>query len=182
MPSLGRRRVWTCPNPWLWVLAAHLAVAAATAAYVAPPSGDTRCRPPESAYSPVALVELAGSGAGPAPGAGRLVAGSEESPELVTSLASPLPAARCKAMPSDVLPCVPAGTVVLFFALLLDAIAFRKARSLRCSMKLSLHAPAVDLRAGCLVRAISTHQETVQPKLRSERLLVRPRRITRSLL
>ena len=63
-----------------------------TAAYVAPPSGDPSCRPPVAACSPVAPVEVAGSGADPAPGAGRLVAGSEESPELAISLALRLPA------------------------------------------------------------------------------------------
>jgi hypothetical protein len=44
--------------------------AAATAAYVTPPSGNSSCRPPEAAFSPVALVEVAGSGTDPAPGAG----------------------------------------------------------------------------------------------------------------
>jgi hypothetical protein len=36
-------------------------VVAATTAYVAPPSGDMRCRPSEAAYSPVALDETKGS-------------------------------------------------------------------------------------------------------------------------
>jgi hypothetical protein len=40
-------------------------VAAATAAYVAPPSGDTTCQPTEGACSSVALDELAGNGADP---------------------------------------------------------------------------------------------------------------------
>jgi hypothetical protein len=44
-------------------------VAASTAAYFAPPSRHTKFRPLEAACSPVALDELAGSGADPAPGA-----------------------------------------------------------------------------------------------------------------
>ena len=51
---------------------------ATTAAYVAPPSEDPICRPPEAACSPVALIDVAGSGADSSPGAGRRVAGSEE--------------------------------------------------------------------------------------------------------
>jgi hypothetical protein len=50
-----------------WLLGST--VAAAKAAYVAPPSRDTRCRPPEAAFSPASLDELAGSGADLAPGA-----------------------------------------------------------------------------------------------------------------
>jgi len=66
--------------------------AATTAAYVAPPSGNPRCRPPVTACSPVDPVDVAGNGADPSPGAGRLVAGSEESPELANSLAFRFPA------------------------------------------------------------------------------------------
>jgi hypothetical protein len=77
-------------------------VAAATAANVAPPSGNTRCRPQKATCSPVALEELAGRGADPAPGAGRLVTGSVEWPDLVSSLAMSLPDVRFKAMPSEV--------------------------------------------------------------------------------
>jgi hypothetical protein len=55
--------------------------------------------------------------------------------------------------------------VVLFFALALEGIALRKARSLWCSMKISIHAPAVDLLAGFLVRAFnSIYQGSAQPK------------------
>jgi hypothetical protein len=36
--------------------------AAATVAYVSPPSGDLSCRPPEAAFSPVAPIEVAGRG------------------------------------------------------------------------------------------------------------------------
>jgi hypothetical protein len=69
-------------------------------------------------------------------------------------------------MPSEMVLCVPAGTVVLFFAPRLEAIDFRKVTSLRCSMKLSLHAPTVDLLAGCLVCVIkNTHQGSAQPKV-----------------
>ena len=54
---------------------------------VAPPSEDPSCRQPVAACSPVELVDIAGSGADPSPGAGRRIAGSEESPNLASSLA-----------------------------------------------------------------------------------------------
>jgi hypothetical protein len=54
---------------------------AKAAAYVTPPSGGTSCRLHVAACSPVA-EEVAGRGADPAVGAGRLLAGSDESPEL----------------------------------------------------------------------------------------------------
>ena len=47
--------------------------AATKATYVAPPSGDPSCRQPVAACSPVAPVDVTGSGADPAPGAGHLV-------------------------------------------------------------------------------------------------------------
>jgi len=50
-----------------------------TAAYVTPPSGCPSCRLPTAASSPM-TDEIAGRGADPAPGAGRLLAGSIESP------------------------------------------------------------------------------------------------------
>ena len=53
---------------------------ATTAEYVAPPSGEPICRTPVAACSTVAPVDFAGSGAESAPGAVRLVAGSEDSP------------------------------------------------------------------------------------------------------
>jgi hypothetical protein len=53
--------------------------------FVTPPSGDTSCRLPTTACSPV-TVEVAGRGADPAPG-------SDESPELASSLALRLPRA-----------------------------------------------------------------------------------------
>ena len=62
-----------------------------TAAYVTPPSGGPSCRLPTAASSPV-TDEIAGKGSDRAPGAGRLLAGSIESPELASSLALRLPA------------------------------------------------------------------------------------------
>jgi len=67
---------------------------AKTAAYVSPPSGDTRCRLQDAACSPVTSDEFAGRGADPASGAGHLMAGSDESPEFANSLALRLPASR----------------------------------------------------------------------------------------
>jgi hypothetical protein len=64
---------------------------ASTAAYVAPPSGGPSCRLLAAACSPV-TDGVAGRGADPAPVAGRLLAGSIESPELSSSLALRLPA------------------------------------------------------------------------------------------
>ena len=64
---------------------------AKTAAYVDPPSGGPSCRLQDAAYSPVTADALAGRGADPSLGAGRLFAGSDESPELASSLALRLP-------------------------------------------------------------------------------------------
>jgi hypothetical protein len=64
---------------------------ASTAAYVAPPSGGPICRLLAAACSPM-TADIAGRGADPAPVAGRLLAGSVESPEFASSLALRLPA------------------------------------------------------------------------------------------
>jgi hypothetical protein len=112
-----------------------------------------------SGLFPVAVGVLAGRGADPAPGSGRPVAGSVESPDLVSSLALHFPVLRYKAMPPELVHRVPAGIVVLFFPRRMEAIAFRKSTSFRWSMKISLEALAFDRLAGCLVCAIkSTHQ------------------------
>ena len=66
--------------------------AATKAAYVDPPSEDTICRPPVVTCTPVAPEEVAGCCADPAPGTRRLVAGTEESPELASSMALRFPA------------------------------------------------------------------------------------------
>jgi hypothetical protein len=50
-----------------------------TAAHVIPPSGDSSCWSPESIYSPVESGDCCSSGVGPAPVAGRQVAGSDQS-------------------------------------------------------------------------------------------------------
>ena len=109
--------------------------AAATAAYVAPSSGDPSCRPPVAACSPVAPVAVAGSGADPSPGAGRFVAVSEESPELASSLALRFPATlfgerlEAKDAPPKVMLRLPAGAVGLFFVALATAFlsSYRRA-------------------------------------------------------
>jgi hypothetical protein len=56
-----------------------------------PPLGSPSCRLPTAASSPV-TDEIAGRGADPAPGAGRLLTSSVEPPELASSLALRLPA------------------------------------------------------------------------------------------
>jgi hypothetical protein len=65
--------------------------ASVTPARDAPPSLAPIFRPSEIAFLLVILVELAGSGADPAPGAGRLLASSEDSTELSRSLALRFP-------------------------------------------------------------------------------------------
>jgi hypothetical protein len=59
---------------------------ATTSAYVAPPSRDPSCRLGLAAFSPVISATSAGRGAVPVLDVGRLVAVSDESPELVSSL------------------------------------------------------------------------------------------------
>ena len=92
------------------------ALAANTAAYVAPNPDGPGCRLLEAACSPVAEV-VAGRGLDPAPLAGRRLAGSEESPELASSVALRLPVMRWEALltlPDGVLR-LPADTVGIFF-------------------------------------------------------------------
>ena len=75
----------------------------------------------------MAPVDVAGSGADLAPGDGRLVAGSEESPDLASALALRLPATlageRWEAVdaPPNVVLRPPVGTVGLFFLALANA-------------------------------------------------------------
>jgi hypothetical protein len=59
---------------------------ASTAAYFDSPPGGPSCRLPTTTSSPV-TDEMAGRGADPAPGAGRLLACSDKPPELTSSLA-----------------------------------------------------------------------------------------------
>jgi len=92
------------------------ALAANSAAYVAPTPDVPGCRLLEAACSPVTEV-VAGRGLDPDPVAGRRLAGSEESPELASSLALRLPASRLEALltlPDGVLR-LPADTVGIFF-------------------------------------------------------------------
>jgi hypothetical protein len=90
--------------------------AASTAPYVATPSGDPRCQPPEAASLPMEPDEVAGSGVGPVPGAGHLVAGSEELPEPTSSPALRLPAHWVVAsLPPETVLRSPACTTGLFF-------------------------------------------------------------------
>jgi hypothetical protein len=91
-----------------------------TAVYITPPSGGPSCRLPKAARSPV-TDENAGRGTDLASGAGRLLAGSFESPELASSLALRLPACwlggcweALGASPSAV-PRLPAYTTAFFF-------------------------------------------------------------------
>jgi hypothetical protein len=64
---------------------------ACTATCVVPPSGSPICWLPSTASSPV-TDEIPGRGADSALGAGRLLAGLDEPPELARSLALRLPA------------------------------------------------------------------------------------------
>jgi len=83
-----------------------------------PLSGGTRCRLQDAACSPVVSDEFASRGADPASGAGRLVAGSDETPELANSLALRLPASRrwgALGPLVDMVPWIPTGTAGFFF-------------------------------------------------------------------
>jgi hypothetical protein len=83
----------------------------------------------------VAVVECSGSGEDPAPGAGRLVAGSKESPELAIWLPLRFPETLSDELweavdvPPTVVLRLPAGTVGLFFFPLTTAFlnSFRRA-------------------------------------------------------
>jgi hypothetical protein len=91
LPTRRRRRVWIGPNPSLFGFSGPPRLcgpsdAAAIAAYVAKPSGDPSHRPPGSPSSPVEPDEVASIGAG------RLVPGTQESPEPTSSPALRLPA------------------------------------------------------------------------------------------
>ena len=74
-----------------------MALAANTAAYVAPTPDGPGCRLLAAACSPVTIV-VAGRGMDPAPVAGRRLPGSVESPELASSLALRLPASCWEAL------------------------------------------------------------------------------------
>ena len=108
------------------------ALAANTAAYVAPTPDGLGCRLLAAACSPVAAV-VTGRGVDPAPVAGRRLAGSEESPELASSLALRLPVSRLEALltlPEGVLR-LPADTVgVLFFLCVVTILLWRVDRAL----------------------------------------------------
>jgi hypothetical protein len=93
---------------------------ASTAVYITPPSRGQSCQLPKAARLPV-TDETTGRGADPAPVAGRLLAGSFESPNLASSLALRLPACWLEgrwdalgAPPSAVLR-LPADTTAFFF-------------------------------------------------------------------
>jgi len=84
--------------------------------YVAPPLDGLGCRMLAAACSPV-TVEFAGRGTDPAPGAGRLLAGSVESPKLASSLTFRLAVSCWEALFQlpDVVLHFPAGTAGFFF-------------------------------------------------------------------
>jgi len=81
------------------------------------------CQLPVAACSPV-TVEVAGRGMDPAPGAGRLLAGSIESPELASSLAFGLPASFWESLVPlpDVVLRLPAGIAGFFFLLAIASL------------------------------------------------------------
>jgi len=107
-------------------------VSVETPAYVVPTPDGRGCRLLKAACSPVAEM-LAGRGLDPAPVAGRRLAGSEESPELASSLALRLPVRRLEALltlPEGVLR-LPADTVgVFFFLCVVTTLLWRVDRAL----------------------------------------------------
>jgi len=100
-----------------------------TAAYVAPPSDGPGCRLPIAACLPM-TDETAGRSADLAPGAGRLLAASIESPELARSLALRLPASSWEAVAPlpDLVMRLPAGTAgFCFFRDIVSLSSLRRA-------------------------------------------------------
>ena len=114
-----------------------------TAAYVDPPTGGPSCRLLLTACSPVA-VDVAGRGADPASGAGRLMAGSIESPEFANSLALRLPACRLGGRwydlgpPPGARPRIPAGTTVLLFLEDSAVLGFLRSAGVTCKVETAL--------------------------------------------
>jgi hypothetical protein len=103
-----------------------------TAAYEAPSSGGPSCRLLVGACSPV--TDLAGRGADRALGAGRLAAGSDESPDPDGSEGLRLPAVwRDLAATPCVVLRIPAYTVVFFLRVVrANLSSLRRATSLSC--------------------------------------------------
>jgi len=96
------------------------ALAANTAAYVAPTPDGPGCRLLEAACSPVTEV-LAGRGLDPAPDAGRRLAGSAEPPELASSMSLRLPASSALLPLADVVPRLIADTAGTFLLPAVDS-------------------------------------------------------------
>jgi len=98
-----------------------------TAAYVAPPPDCPGCQLPAVACSPV-NVEVVGRGTDPAPGDGRLLAGSIGSPELASSSTFLLPGSWEPLVPlPNVLLLFPAGTAGFFFRAIANLNSLRRA-------------------------------------------------------
>jgi len=125
--------------PLGWIGAAD---PAKTAAYVDPPSGGPSCRLLLAACSPVG--GFAGMGVDPASGAGRLMAGSIESPEFANSLALRLPAWRLGGRwdvlgpPPGALPRKPSGTTVLLFLVDSAVLSSLSSAGVTCKVEIAL--------------------------------------------
>jgi len=128
-------------------LGAHeAALAANTAAYVAPTPDGPVCRLLAAACSPVTVV-VTGRRTDPAPVAGRRLAGSVESPDLANSLAFRLPASCWEALLPDVVLHLRADTVGIFFLRVIASFICNVERALRKanSSCLGMTLPALDL-------------------------------------
>ena len=100
------------------------ALAANTAAYVAPTPDEPGCRLLEAGCSPVAAV-VTGRGVDPAPIAGRRLAGSAEPPELASSLALRLHASSAHLPRPVVVPLLTVDTAGTFFLPAADSFLWR---------------------------------------------------------
>ena len=122
------------------------ALAANTAAYVAPNADGPRCRMLAAAFSPLTRV-FAGRVLDPPPVAGRRLADSVESPELASSLALHLPASCWEALLPlpDVVLRLPADTVGTIF---LRAVASFISKVERALIKAKSSCLSMTLRQG----------------------------------
>ena len=120
---------------------------ASTTAYVSPLPDGPGCRLPTAACSPVS-DEFAGRGADPAPGPGRLLAGSIESPEHTSSLALLLPASCCVALVPlpDVVLRFPAGTAGFFFLRAIASLNSLRRAGETCKLEI----PSIKAISSCL--------------------------------
>jgi len=135
---------------------------AKTAAYFAPPLGEPSCRLQEAATSLVTAYVLAGRGADPSQGAGRLFALSHESPELASSLAllsswslgAPFP-------PPGAVLRLPASTTDFFFLRERAILISLRMAGESCKVEIALIKASFPASAWCFGRNSSSQHRTL---------------------